>query len=207
MNKVLVSLLTIASSLAVMTGPSHANDGVLTFASYKDAVVEKTTEGGVLSTYFYAEKKGDAAIKGVSKKDGQAVLQYSLGKSSGSSWAGAAIRSTGAGEALTDLSAYKSIKLKLSAKDSKIIMIRILGSEVAIRDKGCYSGFGQKVTPTLTEYTIPLSSFSPGSWCGGDARSIKKSINNVYAVDVFDESLPSSPRESEFSVADISFVK
>ena len=124
-----------------------------------------------------------------------------------SNWGGAAMRINGPANGVTNISEYTGIKVKISAKDTGRLTVRIIGNEDKIKDAGCYAGYSQKVTPEVTEYTIPFSNFAAGNWCGGNARSIKKTADNVTAVDIFDESLPKTERFSEFYVESIEFVK
>lgn len=163
-----------------------------------------TAQGGMVEAFAYSEKSGDAALDGVSVNAGVAHVTGKIGAEKGSTWAGVALRTTlGAGDKTLDFADKGNLSLKLASTTATQLRVRVLGSDKAVRDNGCYPIFEQKVTPELTEYTIPLTAFAPESYCAALGKPIATVARAVAAIEVSDPTVAPKARKVEFDVSSI----
>jgi hypothetical protein len=162
----------------------------------------KTAQGGSINDVVYSEKKDDAKLDAKRVADGLLVVSGQVGLGKASQWAGVGVGAD-VGEAgkTIDASPYQSVTLKLAAKTTKRLRLRIFGPDQATQMNGCYPVKYQDVTPTPTEYTIPLSAFAPEGYCGGNGRNVAKTLPTLAGFEVVDTVM--SRDATEFSIGEI----
>ena len=159
-----------------------------------------TGQGSAINDVVYSQNPGDAAL---SRKDFAygiltVVGQVGMGKSS--QWAGMGVTMNVSLEGTSfDAREYKSISFKLSASAPTKLRLRFVGDDMEINQMGCYPVVMQAVTTTLTEYTVPLSTFASEGWCGGKARSVEKTLSALSGFEVVDTNM--NGKETSFSLA------
>jgi hypothetical protein len=152
-----------------------------------------TAVGAPIQDTLYSERKEDAAIT-KRELDGD-VLTYTgqVGLGKGSSYAGIGMYLAifKAGRTM-DATNYKSVTFRLASTAGQL-RLRIAGGDQKVREEGCYPVFTQRVTETLTDYTIPLSSFKAESWCGGKGVSAADTLKTLYGYEVADITVAGKP--------------
>lgn len=175
--------------------------GEAVFATMKGG---RTEQGGNLEGYAYAEKPGDAVFSRVQVVDGVASTSGVIWPQKGSTWGGVALNVTARPGKSVDVSAYKTVTLQL-ASSAPSLRIRLMGTDRATRDNGCYPVVVQPVTRELREYRIDLSRFASEDFCGSRAPGIPATTAALAAVEVADPSVSGGKRDVEFRVGRITF--
>ena len=76
--------------------------------------------------------------------------------------------------------------------------------DAALRDRGCYPVALVQVTPEMREYTLPIASFVPESYCGAGAPSGASTAAALTAVEIADATvLAGRRRPVDFTVGTI----
>jgi hypothetical protein len=168
-----------------------------------DFVSARETEaGGNVNDTVYSEKPDDAQI--LDKKFADGVLSYTgqLGFGQGSAWAGFGFGVNFTRDASpVDMSKGRTITFRLASATTRFLRLRITGPDKAVQNAGCYPVVVQPVTPTLTDYEIPLGRFAPEGYCGANARTIQQTATQAQGVEVVDIAYQRAP--STFSVGAI----
>lgn len=181
-------------------------DPVRVFADFGKSP-KTSNQGSGLTAITYSERKGDAQLESLSVVGDAVVYKGQIGNTKGSQWAGVGFNVSHSDASNTiDMSAYKSLRIKLASSTVTSLRVRIAANDSKINNIGCYPIFIQSVTPTMTEYTIPVARFAPEDFCGGNARSIKNTIDKVTLVEVVDINNTRN-KPTEFSVGKIEFVQ
>jgi hypothetical protein len=188
-----VIALCLASSALIAAEPLK----LVEFASET-----KTAQGGSINDVVYSEKKDDAKLDTKRVADGMLVINGQVGLGKASQWAGVGVGAdVGETGKTIDASAYQSVTLKLASKTTKRLRLRLFGPDQATQMNGCYPVKYQDVTATATEYTIPFSAFAPEGYCGGNGRSVAKTLPALAGFEVVDTAM--SREATEFSIGEI----
>jgi hypothetical protein len=183
-----------------------AADPVRVFADFGKNP-KASNQGSGLTAITYSERKGDAQMESVGVVGDAVVYKGQIGNAKGSNWAGVGFNvSHSDSDKTLDMTAYKSLRIKLSSPTVTSLRLRIAANDSKINNMGCYPIFIQSVTPTMTEYTIPVARFAPEDFCGSNARAIKDTINKVSLIEVVDIANTRN-KPTEFSVGKIEFVQ
>ncbi len=186
-----------AQPAAEATRPATGGLATVEFAS-----ATATKAGSELTETKYSERPDDVAITDKKFENGVVTWSGQVGFGKGSTWAGIGLWAfIKADRSPVDLGAAKTVTFRLASPTTRTLRVRIAGADEKIREMGCYPVYSQAVTPELKEYTIPLSQFVSEGWCGGNARTIQKTLPQVVAFEVVDLSIQKSP--TSFSVGTI----
>lgn len=163
-----------------------------------------TAQGGSVDAFSYSEKPGDATLGNVSFTNGAVRATGKLGAEKGSTWGGIGlIAGVAAGEKTVNIAGKTNLRIKLASATASTLRVRIMSTDKATRDNGCYPVAVQKVTAELTEYSIPLSSFAPEAYCAAMGRSISAVSGAVASIEVSDPTVPSKSRNVDFTVGSV----
>jgi hypothetical protein len=187
--------------------PATTDTGALTWATFENAAADMTAQAGKVETNAYSEKPNDATREAPTRESGNAVLSYMLTKAGGSSFLGAGMTVNAPKNGMFDLSAFKSMRIKLSSSASTTVRLRISGADVATQNNGCYPVRYTKVTDKLEVYTVAISEFAPESYCAGNARNLAQTLPGAAVVEIADNEIPNSPRKGKISISSIGFLK
>jgi hypothetical protein len=165
-----------APAAAVPAAPAGAL--VVEFAS-----AGATRTGGSVSETVYSERPGDAALSRKEFADGVVTYTGQVGFGKGSQWAGMGVGFNVLPDAKpTDGGKFKTVTFRL-ASTTRLLRLRVTGSEEKIRTAGCYPIYIQEVTEELKDYTIPLERFKPEGWCAANAREIKDALSGLVGFE------------------------
>ncbi len=157
------------------------------------ASLEVTKSGGEVLKTEYSEKPGDTVISKTTLADGVITYAGQVGNGKGSAWAGIGLNWTiNKDAAPIDGTKFKSITFRLAAT-TRLLRLRISGTDQATRNNGCYPVYTQEVTEKLTEYTIPMEKFVSEGWCAAKAVSIKDTLKGVVGNEVASINVSSKP--------------
>ncbi len=152
-----------------------------------------TKFGAPLEDTKYSEQPNDASIDKKEFADGVVTYSGQVGLGKGSQWAGIGLWAPVFKDLKTmDATKYKSVTFKV-ASTAGALRLRLAGGDQAARSGGCYPVFMQEVTPTLTEYTIPLEKFKAEGWCGPKAISVPDTMKTFYGYEIADISVAKKP--------------
>jgi hypothetical protein len=165
----------------------------------------RTAEGGVVDGFMFAERPGDVAIDPVVHASGTARATGMIDPRHGSTWGGIALSTSlqRGGRAL-DAGSGRLLAITLASTGSNTLRLRLVGPNAALRDSGCYPVATVRVEPQLKEYTVPIASFAPESYCGANAPAGMAAAAALAAVEVADASVtPGRRRQVDFTVGTI----
>ncbi len=191
----------------VATTPVASDANILTWATFENTDANATAQAGKIETNAYSEKPNDASKEAPVRENNNAVLNYMLTKAGGSSFLGAGMTINAPKNGTFDLTAFKSMRIKLSSSASTVVRLRISGADTATQNNGCYPVRYTKVTDKLEVYTVAISEFAPESYCGANARSLAQTLPGGAVVEIADNEVPSSPRKGKISISSIEFLK
>lgn len=179
--------------------PAAAATAIVSFSS-----TTATAQGGAVDAFSYSEKPGDATLGNLSIASGAVRVTGKLGAEKGSTWGGIGlIAGTAAAEKTIDIAGKGSLRIKLASATASTLRVRIMGTDKATRDNGCYPVAVQKVSAELREYSIPLSSFAPEAYCAAMGRSMSAVAGAVAAIEVSDPTVPTKSRTVDFTVGSV----
>lgn len=196
----------MAAEKPAMAAEKPAMAASFVLASY--AMGKKTSDQGAMPIKVsYSERPGDAVLNSVDVVGGAATLNGVLSTSKGSSWAGLAmIFPYAEGAPAQDLSAFKTLKIRLASPSVSSLRIRVAGDDKKTQDSGCYPVFFlQGVKAEMTEFNLPLANFAPEGWCGPNGIKIAPTLKAVSGVEVADTKQSNKP--TEIKVQLIEFLK
>jgi hypothetical protein len=163
-----------------------------------------TVQGGQYEAFAYSEKPGDAKLDQVAVAAGVARVTGSLWAQKGSTWGGIGFTSSpGAPGKTADLSAQRSLRIQLASTTATHLRLRVVGSDQATREAGCYPVALVPVSAELREHTIPLSGFAPEGYCEARGKSIASTAPAVAAIEVSDATVAGTRRAVDFQVGRI----
>ena len=177
----------------------------LTWATFGPATAT-TAQGGFINTFSYSEKPGDVAMGALGITDDMLQVRGNFVAKSGSAWAGLGVSVEAGNNQPMDASGYKSLRIRLSAPNGGKLRLRLNGTDVKVRDSGCFPSFTQAVTAKDTVFVIPFSRFAPEAYCGANGATVAKTLPRLAMVEVADTSDPVKARASHFSIGAISLL-
>lgn len=165
----------------------------------------RTAEGGVVDGFMFAERPGDVAIDPVTHASGSARATGVIEPRHGSTWGGIALStSLQRGGRSVDAASARLLVIALASTGSGTLRVRLVGPNSALRDSGCYPVATVHVEPQLKEYTVPIASFTPESYCGANAPAGVAAAATLTAVEVADAAVaPGRRRQVDFTVGTI----
>lgn len=168
----------------------------------------RTAEGGFVDGFTFAEKPGDVALNPVSFARGTARATGAIDPRHGSTWGGIALTTSLArGGRPLDASSARTLALSLASTRSGLLRVRLVGPDTTIRDRGCYPVATVRIAPELKEYTLPIASFAPESFCGTNAPTGMAAAAALTAVEVADAVVtPGLRRQVDFTVGVIRVI-
>jgi hypothetical protein len=168
----------------------------------------RTAEGGFVDGFQFAEKPGDVTLDPVTFAAGSAHASGVIDPRRGSTWGGIALTASLArGGRAMDVASARAIALSLASPAARTLRVRLVGRDAALRDNGCYPVATVQVTPQLKEYTLPIASFAPESYCGAAAPSGTSTASALTAVEVADATVVAGHRRPvDFTVGVIRAV-
>ena len=201
--------LALAAALVANTASAEDKPASLAYADFSSG--SATQQGGTMRGNAYAEKPGDATLGPLSAADGVLTVSGQFSPAKRSQWAGVGFSVDSPDKASADgtrnLQDFTSMRVRLASTTTKVLRLRVLSTETAVQNAGCYPSVMQSVTPVLTEYTIGLNRFAAESYCGGNGRSVAQTLPKVSAVEVVDAAQPVSERAVNFQVGAIEFMR
>jgi hypothetical protein len=165
----------------------------------------RTAEGGFIDSFQFSEKPGDVALAPVAFGAGTARASGAIDPRHGSTWGGVALTASLArrGHAL-DVSDGRTLAVSLASAGSATLRLRLIGTNAALRDSGCYPVATVRVTPELKEYALPIASFAPESFCAANAPVGPAVTGALTAVEIADATVvPGHRRAVDFTVGTI----
>jgi hypothetical protein len=168
--------------------PAMGGAVVVEFAS-----ASATKAGAPIEDTKYSEKADDASIDKKEFAGGVVTYAGQVGLGKGSGWAGIGFWAPITADSKPiDATKFKSVTFKIASTAGQL-RLRLAGGDQAARGGGCYPVFMQDVTPTVTEYTIPLAKFQAESWCGPKAISVADTLPNLWGYEIADISVAKKP--------------
>lgn len=165
----------------------------------------RTAEGGFIDGFAYAEKPGDVTLGRVAVGGGVARATGEIDPRRGSTWGGIGLTTSVAhGTHALDVSSAHALVVALAANGTGLLRVRLVGSNAATRDAGCYPVAQVRVTSELRDYTLPVASFAPEAYCGANSPGGVAAAAALAAVEVADASVtPGRKRQVDFTVGAI----
>lgn len=191
-----------AATVASTATPATAE---LVWATFGPATAT-TAQGGYINTFNYAEKPGDVAMDALATTGDLLQVRGNFVAKGGSAWAGLGVSVEAGNNQPMDASGYKSLRIRLAAPNGGQLRLRLNGTDVKVRDSGCFPSFTQAVTAKDTVYEIPLSRFTPAAYCGANGATVAKTLPRLAMVEVADTTDPVKSRASNFSIGAISLL-
>jgi len=201
----MASLAGIALALAACGGLRPAPDTAAPRTLATPLADGRTAEGGVVDGFMFAERPGDVAIDPVVHASGTTRATGTIEPRHGSTWGGIALSTSlqRGGRAL-DAGSGRMLAITLASTGSSTLRVRLVGPNAALRDSGCYPVATVRVEPQLKEYTVPIASFAPESFCGANAPAGTAAAAALAAIEVADASVtPGRRRQVDFTVGTI----
>ena len=162
----------------------------------------RTAEGGFIDGFQFAERPGDVSLDPATFASGTAHASGVIDPRRGSSWGGVALTVSLArrGHAV-DVGSGRMLSVSLASATAATLRVRLVGTNIALRDNGCYPVAQVRVTPELKEYALPIASFAPESFCGANAPSGSATAAALTAVEVADATVVAGRRRAvDFTV-------
>jgi len=194
-----------ASPAAGPAGPAGSTGSALVFADFGQQAAT-SNQGAEPWPLAYAERRGDAWVISQQIEGDALTVRTQVGNARGSQWGGAGISiAADASAHPQDLSAYKSLRVRLAATGPRVLRLRLVGQDERIANLGCYPMALQAVGPEMQSLEIPLSRFQPEAWCGENMRRVRDTLPQVRSVEVVDMSIRSEP--GQFRLGTIEFLR
>lgn len=201
-----VSALALSACSGLRSGGSPANPEAAPGQAGRTLATPlaggRTAEGGVVDGFVFAEKPGDVAINPVSFSSGAARATGVIDPRRGSTWGGIALSTTlTRGGRATDAGSARTLAIALASTGSDTLRVRLIGPNAALRDSGCYPIATVHVEAGLKEYSVPIASFAPESFCDANAPMGGAMASALTAVEVADAAVvPGRKRQVDFTV-------
>lgn len=190
-----LAAMAATSARAADTGPDNG-----AWARFEGPAAAATARAVVAS-----DLPGDATIASLAVDAGLLVVSGRLGNDHGSRWTtlGTEI-APASGRGATDLRGSTALRIQLASAVPRMLRVRLKGGDPQLANSGCYPVMIQQVTPTLVDYTIPLSAFSTPSWCGANAATVEQTLPAVERVEVTANDAPAGA--VDFRIGHIDFL-
>lgn len=190
---------------AVAPATAAPATAALTWATFGPATAT-TAQGGFINTFSYSEKPGDVAMDALGTKGDLLEVRGNFVAKGASAWAGLGVSVEAGNNQPMDASGYKTLRIRLAAPNGAKLRLRLLGTDVKVRDSGCYPGFSQVVSAQDTVYEIPLARFATEAYCGANGASVAQTLARFAMVEVADSSDPVKTRNVQFSIGAITLL-
>jgi hypothetical protein len=177
----------------------------LTWATFGPATAT-TAQGGFINTFSYSEKPGDVAMDALAITGDLLQVSGNFVAKGASAWAGLGVSVEAGNNQPMDASGYKTLRIRLAAPNGAKLRLRLNGTDVKVRDSGCFPSFTQVVTAKDTVYEIPFSRFAPEAYCGANGATVAKTLPRFAMVEVADTSDPVKTRRVQFSIGAITLL-
>jgi len=177
----------------------------LTWATFGPATAT-TAQGGFINTFSYSEKPGDVAMDALAITGDLLQVRGNFVAKGASAWAGLGVSVEAGNNQPMDASGYKTLRIRLAAPNGAMLRLRLNGTDVKVRDSGCFPSFTQVVTAKDTVYEIPFSRFAPEAYCGANGATVAKTLPRFAMVEVADTSDPVKTRSVQFSIGAITLL-
>ena len=151
--------------------------------------------GAAVDTLAMSERPGDAQVSKVAVVDGLLQVTGRIGNANGSGWStlGMDVAADAAARPV-DMSAARSLHIRLAAATPQVLRIRLKGPDRRIAAAGCYPVMMQRVTAEPTDYAIPLEAFSAETWCGDLAATLPQTLAALSRVEVTANTVLDTPQ-------------
>lgn len=194
---------TILACCAMGFAVAHAQT-VLPWADYSAA--ERAKQALPIRSIAMSERPGDTTLEALDTKDGTIQVAGRISKNNGSMWATLGVEvGHSADTQVTNMSAYKNIRIRLSAPQKRIVRIRLKGKDAKLLRSGCYPVMMQQIGPVPTDYIIPLASFESEHFCGSEGITPEATLTDLMAVEVTVNEPSDDP--VRFTVGNIDFIR
>jgi hypothetical protein len=187
---------------AITATPATAE---LTWATFGPATAT-TAQGGYINTFSYSEKPGVVAMDALAVNGDMVQVRGNFVAKGASAWGGMGVSIEAGNNQPIDASGYKALRIRLAAPNGGKLRLRLNGTDIKVRDSGCFPSFTQVVTAKDTVYEIPFSRFAPEAYCGANGATVAKTLPRFAMVEVADTSDPVKARASNFSIGAISLL-
>lgn len=194
-----------AATAAASTPAATPATAALIWATFGPATAT-TAQGGYINTFSYSEKPGDVAMDALAINGDMVQVRGNFVAKSGSAWAGLGVSIEAGNNQPMDATGYKTLRIRLAAPNGGKLRLRLNGTDIKVRDSGCFPSFTQVVTAKDTVYEIPFSRFAPEAYCGANGATVAKTLPRFAMVEVADTSDPVKARASNFSIGAISLL-
>lgn len=132
-----------------------------------------------------SERAGDVALDSMDIQDGSAQIAGRLTNKNGSGWSTLGMEfGRSASTSTSSMSAYQSMRIRLSAPQASTVRIRLKGSDPKLQKTGCYPVMLQQIGTVPTDYIIPLVSFEAERYCAGEGATPETTLPDLVAVEV-----------------------
>ncbi len=195
--------LALAACASPTPAPTAAPDSLRALAT--PLADGRTAEGGYIDGFAYSEKPGDATLGKIAVGGGVSHATGEIEPRRGSSWGGIGLTTSVArGSRTVDVSSAHALVLALAANGTGTLRVRLVGTNTAVRDAGCYPVAVVRVTPELRDYTLPVASFAPESYCAAGSPGGVAAASALAAVEVADAAVtPGRRHQVDFTVGAI----
>jgi hypothetical protein len=194
----------VAREVASAASSADKQADRLIMATFAD--IARTAQGGAISPITFAEVPGDAVHSQLSVRDGDLWVSGRFAADAQSSYAGVGV-SLNLAKAPLNATAYKTLRLRLSATHTSTLRIRIFGSDQRVVQSGCYPVAMQTVSAQPRDYDIAFSRFAPESFCGNRGVSASAALADVTGVEVTDVMGNNGARPVRFGVGSIVLLR
>lgn len=207
-----VLALALPACSALRSGPSRVDAEASPAQSGRTLATPRadghTAEGGFVDGFVFAEKPGDVSLNPVNFSSGTVRATGLIDPRHGSTWGGIALTtSLLRGSRTLDASSAGMLAISLASTGSGQLRVRLVGPNTAVRDSGCYPVAIIRVVPELKEYTVPIASFAPESFCASNAPVGVTAAAALTAVEVADAVVtPGQRRQVDFTVGVIRVI-
>lgn len=186
-----------ASAIAVDTG-------AMLWAEFRSPAVSHS--GAPVKLIAVSEKPGDAVADPLALADDSVRVSGRVSRRHASAWSTLGMEvAANAGTVPVDLSAYRSLRMRLSSDAPRTLRIRLKGPDTGIQNEGCYPVVFQRVDGPALDLEIPLAAFEPEPYCGPRGVSVVQTLPAVVQVEVTANEASDEP--VRFGVGRIEFVK
>lgn len=187
---------------STVAAAAPASSGALLFAVLQPGGT--TAQGGQHNAFAYSEKADDAKLDKVAVADGVARVTGSIWPQKGSGWAGIGFAaSAGAPGKTLDASSHKTLRIQLASPTATQLRVRVMGTDQATREAGCYPVAMVAVSAELREHVMPLAGFQPEAYCGAKGKTVASTLPALAAIEVTDSTVAGGKRVVDYQVGRI----
>jgi hypothetical protein len=168
--------------------------------------IARTVQGGAINAITFAEFPGDAVHSQLSVRDGDLWVSGRFAADAQSAYAGVGV-SLNMAKAPFDATAYKTLRIRLSATHTNTLRVRLLGSDRRVLQSGCYPVATQSASAQPRDYDIPIGRFVPEGFCGNRGVSANAVLAEMSGIEVTDIIGNGGARPVQFGVGNIVLLR